>query len=183
MQERAKETGFHIPVEELKRSLEEIPDNLDTLKPDVDFFCSISNAGGDFEIDGCSWKEFTTTFQQEVEVIKSLPTHGKEQMERRLASAEETRYCANSFRMRRRSLRRPFRVHVSTEENHRSDDRNFYGKYSHIRETLDYAYHCNYTYERQKLQDSIITEFLHAAVITDKDGQVCSEFYFCGFSS
>jgi len=96
------------------------------------------------------------------------------QCARRTASAEETRFCANSCRLRRRSLRRPFRVNKSTEENYGVDDRNFYGKYSHIRETLDYSYHSNYNEQRQRFQDSIITEFLHSAVIEDKDGQICT---------
>jgi hypothetical protein len=32
----------------------------------------------------------------------------------------------------------------------------FYGPYAHIRRSLDYGYHCNYSKTRQWLQDSII---------------------------
>lgn len=194
------------------RVLEDIPNNVEVMKEDdlVDYFCTISNSTGDCELEEGTWEDFTATFQQEVEIINgcSVKFHNEEQSSeslprppvvRRLASAQEKRYAANSFRMRRRSLRRPFCVDLSTEENHSVDNREFYGKYSHIRETLDYGepilwyqwfrisctlrcpyplpcsdYHCNYTYERQKFQDAIITEFLHGAVVTDKDGQVCT---------
>lgn len=194
---RALETGFRIPVEYTQRILDEIPDNVEAVKPEVDFFCTIENAGGEFVIgEGETWEQFTLNFRQEVEVVgscikelmdststtsdpdiyqirrSSMPR--PQQIVRRLASAQETRHAAKSFRLRRRSLRKPFRVNASSEENHGTDDRNYHGKYSHIRATLDYTYHKNYTYERQKLQDAIITEFLHAAVITDKDGILCT---------
>jgi predicted kinase len=39
---------------------------------------------------------------------------------------------------------------------------------------MDYTYHSNYTRERQRFQDSIICEFMNAAVITDKNGEVCT---------
>ena len=35
-------------------------------------------------------------------------------------------------------------------------------------------YHRNYTFERQKFQDSIIDFFLKAAIIKDKNGEVCT---------
>lgn len=157
----------------------------------MDYFCCISNAGGDLELcDGAEWGSFTETFSQEVEVVKPCPDKVKnmvtaapalrgiprQQTARRLASAEETKNSASatSFRRRRLSLRKPFSVHLSTEDNHKADDMNFYGKYSHIRETLDYSYHSNYSEQRQRFQDSIITEFLHSTVVTDKDGELCT---------
>lgn len=184
-EERAKVTGFHIPLEHTKKLLETMDEHIEMVVPEVDYFCTIRNGGGDSELDGGeTWENFTATFQQEVEVSgrTAFPPSDDDSPEkpqkppplRRLASRKETRYAATSFRMRRKSLRRPFSVDVSTEENHKSDDHNYYGKYSHIRETLDYSYHCNYTYERQKFQDRIVTEFLHGAVITDKDGQLCT---------
>jgi hypothetical protein len=39
---------------------------------------------------------------------------------------------------------------------------------------LDYTYHSNYTFERQHFQDAIITHFLEAAVIRDRNGILCS---------
>jgi len=64
----------------------------------------------------------------------------------------------------------------STEEKHASMDMDFYGQFAHIRETLDYGYHKNYTHERQRLQDSIMREFLDDAItiITDSNGEVCT---------
>lgn len=76
--------------------------------------------------------------------------------------------------MTKRSHRRRFSRFISSEENHKSDDMNFYGRFAHIRRTLDYNYHSNYTSERQRFQDAIILEFLKAAVIHDKDGEVCT---------
>lgn len=70
---------------------------------------------------------------------------------------------------------RQFSVFRSTEENHKSDDQNaFYGPYAHIRKTLDYSYHSNYTKERQFLQDAIIDEFLEDVSIKDVNGDVCT---------
>jgi hypothetical protein len=69
---------------------------------------------------------------------------------------------------------RRFSVFVSTEANHQADNMNFYGRYSHIRETLDYSYHRNYSFERQKFQDAIVDDFMDAAIITDKNGELCT---------
>ena len=173
--------------------LEELPNNIEAVKPEVDYFCCITNAGRELELDdGAEWGPFTSTFSQEVELVKACPERvngttpppekgalalrgiPRQNTHRRLASTEETRDCAASFLLRRRSWRKPFRVDVSTEENHRADDMNFYGKYSHIRKTLDYNYHSNYSAQRQRFQDSIITDFLHSAVVTHKDGQLCT---------
>ena len=71
--------------------------------------------------------------------------------------------------------KRQFSVFRSTEENNKSDDlQAFFGPYAHIRKTLDYTYHSNYTKERQFLQDSIIDEFLEDVSIKDVNGNVCT---------
>ena len=57
-------------------------------------------------------------------------------------------------------LVRSFCIKFTTEFNHKSDSKLFYGPYAHIRKTLDYNYHSNYTKERQWLQDSIIEEMM-----------------------
>merc|ERR1711920_513143 len=62
----------------------------------------------------------------------------------------------------------------STEVNFRADNMNFYGLYSHIRETLDYKYHCNYTRERQLFQDAIVENMLNKVEITDINGDICT---------
>jgi hypothetical protein len=89
-------------------------------------------------------------------------------------SAQETEDANASAIRKAKATRRPFSVLISSEENNRSDELIFYGKYSHIRKTLDYTYHSSYTFERQKLQDAIITDMLHEAFILDVDGNVGS---------
>lgn len=78
------------------------------------------------------------------------------------------------FLLRRDLNPAPFRSDVSTEENHMSLDKKFYGKYRHLRKTLDFSYHRNYTEKRQRLQDSIIDDMLDTALITDVNGDVCT---------
>ena len=87
-------------------------------------------------------------------------------------SVQETSDANESAIRKAKVYHHPFSVLISSEENNKSDDRHFYGKYSHIRKTLDYTYHCNYTFERQKLQDAIITDILHEAFVMDPDGNV-----------
>ena len=56
----------------------------------------------------------------------------------------------------------PLLTFSSTEKMYRSNDSStFYGKYIHLRKKLDYNYHCNYNYQRQMIQDDIITNLLH----------------------
>ena len=76
------------------------------------------------------------------------------------------------LRQQKHRSRRRFSVLTSTEENHSTYDRYFYGQFAHIRKTLDYNYHKNYTFERQRFQDAIIREFLKATVLTDKNGDL-----------
>ena len=79
----------------------------------------------------------------------------------------------NSFSLQRaKQIRSPFSVLLSSEENNKSDNSNFYGKFSHIRKSLDYSFHSNYTFERQKLHDAIITDMLDEAYIRDIDGNI-----------
>ena len=54
----------------------------------------------------------------------------------------------------RRRHRRSFSVLLSTELNHKADELEFFGPFSHIRKTLDYDYHVPYTHQRQTLQDA-----------------------------
>jgi len=46
----------------------------------------------------------------------------------------------------------------------------FYGPYAHIRETLDYEYHSNYTQDRQRLQNAIIYDILDDVLLNDVNG-------------
>jgi predicted kinase len=63
----------------------------------------------------------------------------------------------------------------STAENYKSDaGHHHYGKYASIRKTLDYAYHSNYTTERQLTQDTIVDSLLNNTWIKESNGKVCS---------
>lgn len=162
-EQQAEITGYPIPLEYTQARLEQIPDRAQAVKSHVDFFCTIHNPGGgrDFDLLEMTWKEFTTNFQQEVEIVNcgkatnvstmtAVITDDEEEepttttllaatrpqiSTRRLASLQETRFAAKSFRRKRRqSLRRPFSVELSTEENHKSEDNKYYG--THVRWTF-----------------------------------------------
>jgi len=98
-------------------------------------------------------------------------TPGMNGMQRRKVSRRQSIQARDSsvrcFKMRRR-----LSLLISSEENNSTDDLEFFGKFSHIRETLDYTYHSNYTFERQILQDAIITDMLDDAFILDVDGKI-----------
>ena len=55
----------------------------------------------------------------------------------------------------------------STEENYRSDEPVFVGKYGNQRKVLDYSYHSHYRPERQLLHDQLIDHF-HATRVHDR---------------
>ncbi|KAL3917456.1 MAG: hypothetical protein SGILL_004704 [Bacillariaceae sp.] len=163
---KAKETGRIIHEDSILKSLETIPASLEVVKPSVDFFCEIENGFDSYEImDGgtvTDWIEFQRTFLQTCAWKPGMK--GKQRMDTSGATA---------FAMKRANeARQPFSALISSEDNNKSDDRRFFGKYSHIRKTLDYSYHSNYTFERQKLQDAIITDMLHEAFVLDQDGNV-----------
>jgi dephospho-CoA kinase len=81
----------------------------------------------------------------------------------------------DAFTKRRSYLiRRRFSAMQSTEDNYKADHMQFYGEFAHIRQTLDYSYHCNYTFERQRFQDAILRDFLNDAVLHDRNGEVCT---------
>ena len=67
-----------------------------------------------------------------------------------------------------------FSAQLSTEQNYKNTDKQFYGSYAEIRSTLDYNYHDNYTKQRQLLQDKIISSFIGNILIQDKNGELCT---------
>lgn len=99
---------------------------------------------------------------------------GKQKMTRAPSIRESIMASQNALKSAkdRKSRRKRFSVLVSSEENNAVDNKNFFGIYSHIRKTLDYTYHKNYTFERQKMQDAIISDMLDEAIILDTDGKV-----------
>jgi hypothetical protein len=58
---------------------------------------------------------------------------------------------------------------VSTEDNFRSDNTEFHGTFSPIRDMLDHSYHANYSPGRQLIQDSIIESMLLLTKVKDVD--------------
>eukprot|EP00977_Amphora_coffeiformis_P010819 scaffold2536_cov169-Amphora_coffeaeformis.AAC.12 len=198
IQERCRKgaeiTGRTLSPSAISEAVARVPENVERIKQKVnfDFFCTIKNDDAVLDIDG----------DQDFGVFSSVPTPSSSHIgcqstrlslvtfdaapvsESRRKSYRVSRADgaimegAPDHRLRRKSFRRSTRrvasYTKSTEENHMSPDMNFYGPFAHIRKTLDYEYHCNYTYERQRFQDTIILEFLQAAIIKDKDGELCT---------
>ncbi len=132
-------------------------DFVEQSKSHVDYYCSIIKDSDGLQPTEEIRQQFATIFGQQRSV--EVPNI------QRLASGDNT-VCPKRHRL--------FSVLRSSEENHQSDDRLFYGRFAHIRATLDYSYHRNYTFERQMLQDAIISEFLDATYFTDKHGDKCT---------
>jgi hypothetical protein len=179
---RAKETGRSLPKELTLRSYSLVPKSVDAITPEVDYCCTIFNGEEGLEIyaEG-GWERFYHTFEQIDSLAQKIPTliclareddRLATEDDRIFLATEDTRNCA--YPHREKGQRHRFSVTKSSEENHRSDDRKFYGQFAHIRKTLDYSYHSNYTFERQVFQDAIINELLHEAVVIDQYGDECS---------
>ena len=164
---RAKETGREISEEDLDRMLDSIPSCLEKVRPYVEMIWQIRN-DDEPELVGSNWVEFSMFFTQQSAF--SRPKNGIP----RQISLED---YPSPMDLRRRSIlqsRRRFSVLVSSEENHQMKELDFIGPYAHIRKTLDYSYHKNYTFDRQRFQDAIISELLRHAVVEDQDGNICT---------
>jgi len=169
---RSLETGRVDDEQHVLEALEYVPRSIEVVKPHVDDFFVIFN-GKDEDLrllqhnDLCAkdlgegklgWPEFAAVFDPKFEEHEEHSANGKRREQLRLS----------------RKTHRRFSTLVSTEENHRTDECKFYGKFSHIRKTLDYSYHSNYTFERQMFQDAIVDYFLRTALLTDKNGEMCT---------
>lgn len=164
--------------------MELLPKSLDTISSlvDVDYYCKLLNGKDDLtiETEGENWETFRANFEQtSTWQPQAIPKrhHIPEIKENKSFKDEEKKEGldgALSIPKPRLRHRRTFSVYLSTEENHRAEKCEFYGPYSHIRETLDYEYHVPYTRERQSLQDAIVTDMLSTAVIKDQNGNVCT---------
>lgn len=157
VKERGQVTGKMISREKILDALELIPKSVEEMKPVVDYFCAIVNDSEGLQLIGDDWEHFSEVFKQPSSVEVPKLQHLR---------SGDNKVCPKRQRL--------FSVLRSTEENHRSNDMMFYGRFAHIRETLDYSYHSNYTFERQMLQDAIIGEFLDATFFTDKHGNECT---------
>jgi len=159
----------------------------------TDYYCglkSISEHNSDMEImtDGVTWDSFTKRWHQ---TSAWAPT----KFNRRHASISMMKKSARNLFMKRKPTRLvshsernimaktsryhdgdcsifQFSIDKSTEEIHASNDSYFYGPYAHIRKSIDYSYHSNYSRERQLLQDAIIADFTTTPKVVDVDGQV-----------
>lgn len=169
-QKKARETGREIEHKSILRSLAAIPASLEVIRPKVDFFCEIENNLTYSVKDGINFNRFEQIFSQTCAWKPGM--RGKQKMATVTYTPKEANVI-NSFSLRKaKQIRSPFSVLLSSEENNRSEERNFYGKFSHIREALDYSFHSHYTFERQKLHDAIITDMLNEAYIRDENGNV-----------
>jgi len=174
---------------------EEINGHFDELVPHVDYFCALrirpkENNPIKIMTDGVTTESFKSEWQQssaweskESALTSPLSAPGKKSNRRRYSirtqkalrkTGSYTVFSKSSRYHDRECIIRSFSFKVSSEENHSSDDMCFYGPYAHIRKTLDYTYHKNYTRERQLLQDAIIMDTMNSPVIVDCKGDVCT---------
>lgn len=166
--------------DKLAQQLVQIPKAVAIVEPAVDFFCVIRNRDGDepaIEGPKHDWTSFHKTFYQDstVPVVSDDDAGNDANYEPSCRTGFDSPVLNEPSHSSRKSYsRKSFNAKLSTEQNYRLPDLRFYGQFAHIRELLDYSYHSNYTRERQRFQDAIICEFLSAAVIHDKHGEICT---------
>ena len=200
--QRSKETGVSIDQHQIEDMLNKLPAAFQKVSHVVDYACTIRNNGDDtndddeLELvgkDNATWDSFSEAFSSMMTIgalsnsnlLGSSPDSGTNfvgGLRDSITSLSESNanmmaWAANNKRrsmmkQQKRRSRRRFSVLTSTEENHSTYSMNFYGQFAHIRKTLDYNYHKNYTFERQRFQDAIIREFLKATLFTDENGDL-----------
>jgi hypothetical protein len=182
-EDERKKKELEIPLSNEQQLLLQIRTTVARLQPASDFCCHLTRAvpTGELEIRGCRfWTTFEKTFDQSSSGrMDSSAMNGSRTTTMVVHQAMSHGGGAGGGHLRRRSSllrgsRRRLSLLRSSEDNNRSDDMNFYGQFKHIRATLDYTYHCNYTHERQRFQDAIIREYLEEAIVKDRNGEVCT---------
>lgn len=162
-------TGRMISSSCISDVLSTLPERVERIKADFDFnfSCHIRNEDSVLEIDG----------DQDLQVFScgDSPCLNR-QIPREVSSLLEDPFLNDassmgrlSFRVsqvvagedrklmrKRSSQRRRVSRFQTSEENHKANHMNFYGRFAYIRQTLDYGYHSNYTFERQRFQDAIV---------------------------
>lgn len=165
VQHKARETGKDISKEQVRERLGITTEaHVNAMEEHVDYFCRVINNAGDLVLlraEEGGWERFHSFFEQKGIMAPRL---------QRLKTDDMRKHAQKGKRHMRR-----FSAVLSSEENHKSDDADaFYGPYAHIRRTIDYTYHSNYTFERQRFQDAIISEFLNAPMFRDRNGVTCT---------
>lgn len=166
-----QDTGRDVTQDAVESYTSHIKESIESVRVMVDFCCTIHNGDGALKLIDMPWEDFHNNFLQTCAWKPGMV--GKQKIASELSEEEFIASRHLSIQQARRKNRR-FSVLISSEENNCADDLNFYGKFSHIRETLDYEYHSNYTFERQKLQDAIIDDMLDSAIFYDVDGKIGS---------
>mmetsp|Transcript_5038 Transcript_5038/g.8255 ORF Transcript_5038/g.8255 Transcript_5038/m.8255 type:complete len:392 (+) Transcript_5038:78-1253(+) len=162
-----------MAIERIDSILAQIPISIQRLKPEVNYFCELHNGHDEIELlGGEKWTKFQQIFAQStLEAEDPAEQHSAEQ------HVEKTKHAIKcAFRLMSNFKKTLFAPQISSEENYKAsaDEQGFFGPFSHIRSTLDYSYHEHYTKKRQCLQDKIIIDMLNSAIITDKEGNVCT---------
>jgi predicted kinase len=162
-------THRHIPTERIDKILAQIPVSIERLRPEVNYLCELHNGGDGIKIMGDTWDHFSQTFQQTCAVVADTDKRSPE----KLQEAIQAMFHHMTSTLWKKTL---FAAGMSSEENYKAtaDEQGFYGPFADIRSTLDYSYHEHYEKNRQSLQDKILTDMLNSAVITDKNGNVCT---------
>lgn len=160
LEQKGEATGryfFQDDIEFIEDEVERIQKAVEIVHAEADYVATICNKPDGLDIvDDQNWEGFVRTFAQ---YCRRKPPPSTP---------------LSTWRGPRRNASHSFDVSKSTEDNYSSNDLCFYGKYANIRAMIDYTYHKNYTFERQRIQDSILHDFLQKVSITDKDGYVCT---------
>ena len=170
-QQQQQEVSFWthriVPVEKIDRILKQIPISIERLKPEVNYLFELRNGRDGIELLDADWSTFSRAFRQ---------TCVEETEDKRLEKTQQA--IQATFRLMTSTLWKKtlFLTGISSEENYKApaDEQGFFGPLADIRSTLDYSYHEHYTKKRQSLQDKIIMDMLNSALITDKNGDVCT---------
>eukprot|EP00977_Amphora_coffeiformis_P006958 scaffold1513_cov100-Amphora_coffeaeformis.AAC.7 len=115
---------------------------------------------------GADWNRFTQIFDQRGRALSlSYPEKCSKHKHNNRTPPQPPTPVVHTHHKRMASIP-TFSTLESSEDNHKADDMEFYGPYAHIRRTLDYTFHQNYTFERQHFQDAIVREFLKQATVS-----------------
>lgn len=171
---------------------EEGTESLNRLVPHIDFLCALkilTERKNCIEVvtKGVTWNLFTERWKQSRAWMPSKSRSRRRRscshilvtlaprsriINRKISSSQKNIVSKESRHHNEKCSILRFSIEKSTEKNHKSTNMHFYGPYAHIRKTLDYSYHSNYTRERQLLQDAIISHFMRKPKIVDDEGQV-----------